>query len=635
MIGNNTNIRFIWILLLLCSLSFLYGFSMKFEEKNINVTLGEMVLTSTTSQEKGDKGEREEGEETNSDVKFMQCDVDDLPDELYNILRNQPDYIEITSENEKYAEARGLYQRFPYYQKDNLVKDPFDDSNWRFIIHKDVINGQWQLSGLNDGGSNYPMLWSKNIINFPITEEEEKEALLNAREKIMDSRISNLEQALESKIDENEMIESKLNKMEYLQQIIDTLTEENEIFQEEEEKVKEKIFKQKQENIKAQEFSDKLMLEISKQNSEIEKLTQKILKIENLRTQQNKTHELKMSMMNDIQTQKKQELEEQHQKDMKNMKMKFQKMEEKKEHEILEFEILKMKQSNQKLEENIKTLNTEQNKLEEKIDDLKLEGKTLQKNVIDVKKSKNDLEKQFNEAEKEKKLLQNVVKSIEKSGKNIKVLDFENLMKQTKMKESDQTRMLPEYLFEKLIQLIDEKAEELKMHIKLTWSMPIENFKHDEFTEETKTRAKMIIDGKADMQNPEFTYEKFIITAGAVLHFKTLEYQWNTYENKHFGNVFSQSSKYIKYWEDKFEHVDKILKDLCKRERTCFETWRQHITDKEQIKSLEYFESPTERNTNDMSKYDYLIALYGSLKHAQEQQMVVKKYVDSFKKKQK
>jgi hypothetical protein len=371
-----------------------------------------------------------EGEEIALNVTTMQCDVENLPHELHNILRNQPDYIEITSKNEKYADSVGFYKRFPYYQKINLVNDSFDNSNWRFIIHKDVINGEWQLSGLNDGGSHYPMIWSKRITNFYLTQEEEKEALSKAREQIMDPRILNLQDTLESKQYENEVLEKKLQEIEYLQKEHNNLTEQNEEFEKEEEKVNAKLFKKEKQNKETQAYEEQLMLEIEKQDTQIEILVKNISKIENLYTQQNKTYEVKMSMMKEIQNKKIKKLDEKYKKNLKDLKIQFQNIEEKKENESLTKQILNMKESNKQLEKNIENLDKEQKQLEQTIDDLKMDEKQLQKNVSDEKKSKNDLQVKYNVEEQKKKELQKIAKSmkdIKNEKKKSTVLDFENL----------------------------------------------------------------------------------------------------------------------------------------------------------------------------------------------------------------
>ena len=59
----------------------------------------------------------------------------------------------------------------PYYQKVSTEQLKPQDS--RFIIHKHVMTGQWQLTEV------YDYFWTRNIKAFPVTEEIEKNALLN------------------------------------------------------------------------------------------------------------------------------------------------------------------------------------------------------------------------------------------------------------------------------------------------------------------------------------------------------------------------------------------------------------------------------------------------------------------------
>ena len=83
------------------------------------------------------------------------------------------EFIKLDSTESQYSTTNGIYKLFPYYQKLSPEKLTPEDS--RFIIHKHVISGQWQLTEFYA----YPL--SKNIKAFPMTEKDEENALLNNR----------------------------------------------------------------------------------------------------------------------------------------------------------------------------------------------------------------------------------------------------------------------------------------------------------------------------------------------------------------------------------------------------------------------------------------------------------------------
>merc|ERR1711925_55551 len=72
----------------------------------------------------------------------------------------------------QYKATNGIYKLIPYYQKVPLEQLKAEES--RFIIHKHVISGQWQLTEFDA----YPL--SKNIKAFPVTEEDEKIKLMTS-----------------------------------------------------------------------------------------------------------------------------------------------------------------------------------------------------------------------------------------------------------------------------------------------------------------------------------------------------------------------------------------------------------------------------------------------------------------------
>jgi len=101
-------------------------------------------------------------------------DIEELREEFPQILEAQPKFIYLDSTDSQYKSANGVYKLLPYYQKISPEKKlTLADS--RFIIHKHVISGQWQLT------ESYAYPLSKIIKAFPVTEENEKNALLNSK----------------------------------------------------------------------------------------------------------------------------------------------------------------------------------------------------------------------------------------------------------------------------------------------------------------------------------------------------------------------------------------------------------------------------------------------------------------------
>merc|ERR1712034_2246 len=80
----------------------------------------------------------------------------------------QPAFINLDSTEFQYKAANGIYKLIPYYQKLSPELSPADLKSSRFIIHKHVITGQWQLTDFYS----YPC--SRNIKAFPVTDENEK-----------------------------------------------------------------------------------------------------------------------------------------------------------------------------------------------------------------------------------------------------------------------------------------------------------------------------------------------------------------------------------------------------------------------------------------------------------------------------
>merc|ERR1712034_69919 len=91
--------------------------------------------------------------------------------------------------------TNGIYKLFPYYQK--VPTEQLTAENSRFIIHKHVISGQWQLTEV------YDYFWTRNIKAFPITEEIETDVLLNNLvkshkiEKLVEAEVTSKNETIE------------------------------------------------------------------------------------------------------------------------------------------------------------------------------------------------------------------------------------------------------------------------------------------------------------------------------------------------------------------------------------------------------------------------------------------------------
>merc|ERR1711925_34793 len=68
--------------------------------------------------------------------------------------------------------TNGIYKLLSYYQKLSPEKK-LTPADSRFIIHKHVITGRWQLTEV------YNHFWTKNIKAFPVTQENENNAFQN------------------------------------------------------------------------------------------------------------------------------------------------------------------------------------------------------------------------------------------------------------------------------------------------------------------------------------------------------------------------------------------------------------------------------------------------------------------------
>jgi len=151
-------------------------------------------------------------------------ELDELRKEFTTILEMQPKIIHLDSSESQYKTSNGIYKLIPYYEKLCPELTSTDIKSSRFIIHKHVISGQWQLTEFDS----YPL--SKNIKAFPVTEEDEENALLNDRfvqsKNIihkMQKEIMNMQAEVTSK---NETIESLKNQKEILTSFVDKTRKE-------------------------------------------------------------------------------------------------------------------------------------------------------------------------------------------------------------------------------------------------------------------------------------------------------------------------------------------------------------------------------------------------------------------------
>merc|ERR1711964_203223 len=209
----------------------------------------------------------------------IQCDIQELHANFETILETQPQYINLQSESYMYAEANGIYQLIPYYQKWNPEISKLDFKSSRFIIHKHMISGQWQLTEFN-----YP--WSKNLKAFPLSEEQEKNALLKnvfSKQKIENSNKVIHYQKVTIESLEKEINFFKISLKQEIQKAIEMNSE------------KEKFLMEKQNEIKDLNFTKKELEKKLKKNSNqfIEKENQVNVLENKLFEKKKKIHELK------------------------------------------------------------------------------------------------------------------------------------------------------------------------------------------------------------------------------------------------------------------------------------------------------------------------------------------------------
>jgi hypothetical protein len=133
-------------------------------------------------------------------------DLEELRAAFPKILETQPEYISLDSIESQYNATNGIYKLLPYYQK--LSTESLNLKDSRFIIHKHVITGQWQLTEI------YDYFWSRNIKALPVTNEN---ALLNSH-VTKSHTIQELKKTiLNAKID----IKRKNGSIEYLTAFVD------------------------------------------------------------------------------------------------------------------------------------------------------------------------------------------------------------------------------------------------------------------------------------------------------------------------------------------------------------------------------------------------------------------------------
>jgi len=123
-------------------------------------------------------------------------DLEELRKVFPKILETQPEFINIQSTESQYNIANGIYKLFPYYQKLSPNQQLTSEDS-RFIIHKHVISGQWQLTEV------YDYFWTRNIKAFPVTEKNEIDALLNNLvkshkiEKVVEAEVKSKNETIE------------------------------------------------------------------------------------------------------------------------------------------------------------------------------------------------------------------------------------------------------------------------------------------------------------------------------------------------------------------------------------------------------------------------------------------------------
>jgi len=133
-------------------------------------------------------------------------ELEELREVFPKILETQPEFINIQSMESQYNVANGIYKLFPYYQKLSPNQQLTTEDS-RFIIHKHVISGQWQLTEF------YAYPFSKNIKAFPVTEKNENDALLN--NLVKSHKIEKLETEVQSKNETIELLKNRNGLLKY------------------------------------------------------------------------------------------------------------------------------------------------------------------------------------------------------------------------------------------------------------------------------------------------------------------------------------------------------------------------------------------------------------------------------------
>jgi len=145
-------------------------------------------------------------------------ELDELREKFGTILETQPEFINLNSTEFQYKSANGIYKLIPYYQK---AEQPKAEES-RFIIHKHVISGQWQLTEFDA----YPL--SKNIKAFPVTEEDEKIKLMTNRYTNLIERVQEMEKNNENFEKEKKSLKKNINYLTKQNESLDQSNLKNE-----------------------------------------------------------------------------------------------------------------------------------------------------------------------------------------------------------------------------------------------------------------------------------------------------------------------------------------------------------------------------------------------------------------------
>jgi len=169
-------------------------------------------------------------------------DLEELRGEFPKIIETQPEFIYLDSTESQYNNTKGIYKLLPYYQKVSTEQLTPEDS--RFIIHKHVMTGQWQLTEV------YNYFWTRNIKAFPVTEENEKNALLNnqfIKYNTMHELLKINNSAKRELTSKNETIESLTNQNEILTYFMDQRRRETSKQMEIQKRLESKLIEKEQE----------------------------------------------------------------------------------------------------------------------------------------------------------------------------------------------------------------------------------------------------------------------------------------------------------------------------------------------------------------------------------------------------